>query len=94
MTAESFTITSRGQHRREVLSNARHKAAAWFEVDPRCVNARIIGLVTEETENITLDGRVQGTVYAATVDATIAHQWNRPSTGFPKCTNCGAKDYR
>jgi len=86
----SLTVSVAGANQREVFAKARERGAAWYEVDSRCIGATILEV---EEETTVVGSREDVAAYRAQVKTTVAHAWSRPTTGFPRCRNCGVTDY-
>lgn len=87
----AFRTSGRGRNQREVLADARRKAALWFEQPETCVR-----LTLHDVSERLIEGTISTPdviEYEADVSASVGHSWERRATGFPSCRDCGIRDY-
>lgn len=81
----ALTGTVGGSSRKDLEEKARQIASTYF--DTRCVDVQLVHEIVEH-EMTSGDGRAVATIFSASFQAEIVHNWTSPAYGFAKCIVC------
>jgi len=79
----SLTVFAEGQTYNEIRNSAAELGSAFYEVNSKC----LIVTVGQVYRN------VEWRNYGADCTVSVAHDFNNPAYGFPKCFHCGITRY-